>query len=208
MEGFRRQPPGFAVVVSGPSGVGKNTVVSALLERDLHPEAFRVVTWTTRAPRPGEKEGVDYHFVSKETLLEAHREGKLLEYAFVHSAYYGTPAEPVLRGIREGQIPILVVDVQGARVLRTRIQPVITVFLAPPSWERLRRQQAGRDPDSGVRMQNARWELRQAPFYDYIIENADLEKAVQELSAIITAEKARSFRRKAQIQTLLEEREP
>lgn len=184
----------FALVVSGPSGVGKTSICQALLERDGRVQPC--VTTTTRARRPGEEDGVDYHFVLEADFLEKLARGEFIEHAEVHGCHYGATAEAVRKALFNGQVMLLDVDVQGAenwrRVLGERC---VTVFVLPPSIEELRRRLEGRMTEARssfqVRMQNARRELERASAYDFWVVNDSLEKAVLSLQHILGAERAR-----------------
>ncbi|MHA2620170.1 MAG: guanylate kinase [bacterium JZ-2024 1] len=189
----------LVVVVSGPSGTGKSTLVKVLLDRRVFPNAFRVVTWTTREPRETEVNGKDYIFVGREKFERAVEEGRFLEWAYVHTAYYGSPRDTVLEGLRDERLPILVVDVQGGLAIRRRLPRSVLIFLVPPSMEVLKeRMLAARHPENelSVRLINAEWEMRHIPYYDYVVTNDDLERAVGELETVIRAESLRSSRRR------------
>jgi guanylate kinase len=189
----------LVIVVSGPSGAGKSTVVQSLLKRGTVAEAFRVVTWTTRQKRETERDGEDYIFVSEEAFMEAARSGAFLEWARVHSAYYGSPRSSVISGLQKGLVPLLVVDVQGGLAIKRRLPQSVLVFLVPPSLEALKEritQASDRWNDLGVRLANAEWEMRHRPYYDYVITNDLLERAVDDLEAIIRVERLRSHRRR------------
>src|SRR5262245_7961052 len=135
------------VVLSGPSGVGKTTVAKALL---LQPGFGRAVTATTRAPRPGETDGVDYHFLDEKRFRADVQAGRFLEWADVHGKLYGTPRASVARVLSEGKACLLVIDVQGAATLRSDAVPALYVFLAPPSAEELERRLRSRATDSAA----------------------------------------------------------
>lgn len=184
---------GFLVVLSGPSGVGKNTVLNAVLPEvpDLHYS----VSVTTRAPRPGEVHGRDYFFVTDEEFDEMIRTGRLLEWAEFVGRRYGTPRDYIERCLDEGLTVIMDIDIQGARQIRERMKEAILVFLWPPSMQELSRRIHGRGQDSQDvitrRLSWARQELEAVTEYDYVIVNDDLEKAAAELRAIIIAERCR-----------------
>lgn len=151
----------------------------------------RCVTLTTRSPRPGEVEGVAYHFCTVEEFLRLRDEGALLEWAEVHGHWYGTPRGWVEEQRRQGVDVVLVIDVQGARQVRERVEGAITIFLAPPSLEELERRLRGRERDSdaaiALRLRNAVEELRHLPEFDYLVINDDLEEAVSAVRAIFLA---------------------
>lgn len=187
---------GFLVVVSGPGGVGKNTLVSELRRR--MPEVGYSVSATTRPPRPGERDGVDYFFVTPEAFAEMVRRGELLEWARFGDHLYGTPRAFIEQALEQRRVVLLDVDVQGARQLRQKQLEAVFVFLAPPSLEALRERliRRGADPPQEVerRMQLALTELRAASDYDYVVINQGLEQAADQLEAIIRAEACRPAR--------------
>jgi guanylate kinase len=149
-------------VVSGPTAVGKGTVVARLAKQ--HPEIFVSVSVTTRPPRPGEIEGLHYHFVSAEEFDALIAKGALLEWATVHGVHrYGTPRAPVLQAIAEGRPALLEIDLQGARQVRASWPDARFVFLAPPSWDELVRRQVGRGTESAVQRERRGREWRNRP---------------------------------------------
>ncbi|GAB3927161.1 guanylate kinase [Microlunatus endophyticus] len=172
------------VVLSGPSAVGKGTVMNRL--REVHPEVFISVSATTRRPRPGEQDGVHYLFVSEAEFDELIASGALLEWAIVHGAHrYGTPRQPLLDALEAGRPAILEVDLQGARQVRASWPEARFVFLAPPTWEELLRRQQVRGTEDVAeqqrRMQTAQQEMAAQGEFDHTIVNRDVEQAVQEL---------------------------
>lgn len=176
------------VVVSGPSGVGKSTIVRAVLDRD--PEIWLSVSVTTRSPRLGEVNGVDYHFVSDtefENLIET---GGLLEWATYAGQRYGTPAEPVHRMRSQGRPVLLEIEVQGARAVRARAEDAYLVFIAPPDVETLRLRLAGRgteDPDGfAERMNIANSELEAAIEFDRVLVNSQVGECSSDLLQLIS----------------------
>ncbi|MBE3598085.1 MAG: guanylate kinase [Limnochordaceae bacterium] len=188
---------GFLVVVSGPGGVGKNTLVNEVRRR--MPQLVYSVSATTRPPRPKEIDGYHYFFVSEQRFFELVRSGQLLEYARFGDHWYGTPAEFVKRAVGAGQVVLLDIDIQGARQLRAnRLADAVFVFLLPPSLEALRERLVRRGADSPEaierRMQMALTEMAAAPDYDYVVVNASLERASELLQAIILAEACRPSR--------------
>ena len=190
----------FALVVSGPSGVGKTAICQALLERDGRVQPC--VTTTTRARRLGEVDGVDYHFVPEADFREKLARGEFLEHAEVHGFHYGATAEAVRKAFSDGQVMLLDVDVQGAGNWRRMLgKRCVTVFVLPPSIEELRRRLEDRMTEGRasfqVRMQNARKELERASAYDFLIVNDRLEEAVLSLQYILGAERARPARMRA-----------
>jgi guanylate kinase len=186
------------VVFSGPSGVGKDTVIRAVKSSgfDIH----YVVTCTTRAPRPGEVDGVDYHFVDKGEFTRMIADNELLEYANVHGHRYGTPIREVRDAFRRGQDALLKIDVQGGLQVKRRLPQAVFVFLAPPTPEellcRLNRRHTESAGELKRRTRDAHFELSQRSSYDYVIVNQpdDVETAADQLKCIITAEKLRMHR--------------
>jgi guanylate kinase len=176
-------------VVSGPSGVGKGTVVKRLLER--HPELLASVSVTTRAPRHGERDGVDYRFVSDERFDEMVDRGELLEWAHVVGHRSGTPGEPVERALAEGRDVVLEIDVQGARQVRERVPDAVLIFLAPPSMEELERRLRSRGTEDeerlALRLATAREEMGERPRFDHVIVNDRVEEATSQVEAILQA---------------------
>jgi len=176
--------------VAGPSGVGKGTVVKALLERV--PGLVLSTSVTTRAPRPSERDGVEYQFVSDERFDELVREGALLEWADAPSGSRhrsGTPKGPVEAARAAGRDVVLEIDVQGAGQVRERVPEAILVFLAPPSIDELARRlrSRGTEDDAGLarRLTRATWELEQEGWFDHVVVNDDVERAAERITAII-----------------------
>ncbi|WP_141120071.1 guanylate kinase [Mycobacterium malmoense] len=189
--GTRPAPPGKGrvVVLSGPSAVGKSTVVRCLRERipDLH---FSVSA-TTRAPRPGEVDGVDYHFVTPARFQQLIDDGALLEWAEIHGGLHrsGTLAEPVRTATAAG-IPVLIeVDLAGARAVKRAMPEVLTVFLAPPSWQDLEARLVGRGTETPEamrrRLETARIEMAAQDDFDEVVVNRQLESACAELVSLL-----------------------
>lgn len=198
---------GLLFVVSGPSGAGKTTLLRRLLEEDS--QVRFSVSMTTRPPRPGEREGVDYFFVNEEEFQRALEAGQLLEWAEVHGHRYGTPVQPVEEQRRQGYDVVLDIDVQGAKQVKERRPEAIGIFVYPPSWEvleaRLGRRGTEASTDLARRLEDARWELQQYRLFDYLLLNDDLETAYQHLRAIFLAERCR---RRPQRERQLERRFP
>jgi guanylate kinase len=168
--------------------VGKGTVVTRLSQE--HPEIFVSVSVTTRPPRPGEVDGVHYHFVSDAEFDALIAEGALLEWAIVHGVHrYGTPRDPVLRALDEGRPALLEIDLQGARQVKANCPDARFVFLAPPSWEELVRRLVGRGTESAVqqqrRLETAGAELAARAEFDHVVVNREIGQAVEDLVALV-----------------------
>ena len=175
-------------VVSSPSGGGKTTVVSRLMQR--LPGLARSVSVTTRPPRRGERQGRDYRFVSPAVFEQLRRSGQLLEWARVHGAWYGTPKAPVTRALSRGRSVVLSIDVQGARKIRRALrQRAVLIFLLPPSIAHLQTRLVRRRTETQAaihrRLVVARHELRCAARYDYRVVNDQLTRAVRDVRAIV-----------------------
>ncbi|MCV7298886.1 guanylate kinase [Mycobacterium barrassiae] len=182
---------GRVLVLSGPSAVGKSSVVRCLRERipDLH---FSVSV-TTRAPRPGEVDGVDYSFVNPERFQELIDRGALLEWAEIHGGLHrsGTPADPIREATQAGRPVLIEVDLAGARAVKKSMPEALTVFLAPPSWEALESRLIGRGTESpeamARRLATARDELAAQGDFDVVVVNSELESACSELVSLLVA---------------------
>ena len=182
-------PAAALVVLSGPSGVGKSTVVKAL--RAEHPEVWLSVSATTRFPRPGETHGVHYRFVSREEFAELVESGGLLEWAEFAGNLYGTPRQPVLEHLAAGRPVVLEIDLQGARQVRALMPAAKLVFLAPPSWDELVRRLTGRGTEDAAVVENrlavARDELAAEPEFDVTLVNTSVPEVVGQLVALAVA---------------------
>jgi guanylate kinase len=196
-------PQPLLVVISGPSGVGKDAVVKAIQKRG-HPFHF-VVTMTSRAPRPGEHEGIDYFFTSRDHFESMITADEFIEYALVYQDYKGIPKEQIRQAFASGKDVILRVDVQGAATLLRLCPDAVLIYLIPMNereWlERLRNRKTETPESLALRIQTARSELEQLSRFDYVVVNADdrLEEAVDTITAIIDAEHHRVNPRKAVI---------
>ena len=191
--------PALLLVLSGPSGAGKDSVLALLAEKGW---AFcRVPTVTTRPPRPGERDGVDYRFLKDEEYDRLLATSGLLEHAEVYGLRYGVPKAPVREALARGEDVVVRVDVQGAATLRRLLPEAVLVFLAPASLEelerRLRRRRTEDEAVLGRRLETARREMEQQGLFHYVVVNADgrLEEAAGRLAAIIEAERRRPGRR-------------
>ncbi|HIR67653.1 MAG TPA: guanylate kinase [Candidatus Coproplasma avicola] len=178
---------GTLIVISGPSGVGKGTVVDMLLKR--LPGAVLSVSCTTRAPREGEKNGKSYFFISKETFLKMIDEGGFLEYSNHFENYYGTPRFFVEQKLAEGCDVILEIDVDGAKHIRDAFPDALLLMITPPSREELVRRLRLRGTEDEVliekRLQRADYEMSRSQFYDYTVINDDLEQTVENILKIL-----------------------
>ncbi len=184
---------GNLIVLSGPSGVGKDTLLAGLLKRV--DGVVKCLTATTRPPREGERHGVDYLFLSIEEFERWIAEGRFLEYARYNQAYYGTPLHLVEEARAKGLDVILKIEVQGGLQVRQRVREAILIFVQPPSMEVLRQRLTARGTDTPEqierRLRIAEEEMRVMPQYDYLVTNDHLEQAIDLLRAIILAERVR-----------------
>ncbi len=196
----RKAKKGLLVVISGPSGVGKSTVVKELLKLSSKIELSRSVT--TRPPRPGEKKDEDYTFVSEKEFLELERRKEFLEWAQVHGFYYGTPKKFVAEALDKNNIVVLEVDVQGAAKIkeivsrgRIRVGAAVFIFLIPPSVDilafRLKKRKTEETEMLNYRLRAAIAELQVMEKYDYIVVNDKIDRAAEKINAIINVEKER-----------------
>ena len=179
---------GLLIVVSAPSGCGKDTVVSRVMEQ-LGDKAAVSVSMTTRSMRPGETEGVNYYYVSLDEFKEHIENGDMLEYACYGSNYYGTPIKPVKDKLAEGKIIFLIIEVEGGGNVKKIFPDAKKIFIVPPSMKELenRLRNRGTDSEESIleRLKIAETELERANEYDYIVENSVLEDAVSDVMSII-----------------------
>jgi len=178
---------GVVLVLSGPSGAGKSSLISKI--SDSIGEYYFSISTTTRAMRKGEKEGVDYHFVSKEEFVKDIEEDNFLEYATVHGNYYGTSLRPVRKALSEGKLVIFDIDVQGNMAVKNRLGDITTsVFITPPTLSELKHRLEKRSTDTqdviDGRIQMARREIQRTSEYDFIVINDDLDIAAEVLKQI------------------------
>jgi len=181
---------GAILVLSGPSGAGKSTIINAAA--DEIGEYYFSISTTTRSPRMGEVDGRDYFFVSKETFEEDIKAGNFLEYALVHGNYYGTSLIPVRSALEEGKLVIFDIDVQGHRLVRTKLNDITTsVFIVPPTLSELENRLRLRCTDDEVviskRLENAQKEIRAVGEYDFAILNDDIASAAADFTIIAKA---------------------
>ena len=191
------------VVISGPSGVGKDTVIQRMKERDLL--IHFVVTATTRPPRPEEEHGVDYFFVSSDEFAEMIEHGELLEYAIVYNDYKGIPKEQVRKALQSGKDVVLRIDVQGAATIREKTKDAVLIFLTTQNEEELVNRLRARKTESreglNLRIATARQELKRMHEFDYVVVNREneLDRTVDTILAIIRAEHHRVNQRKVSL---------
>ena len=188
---------GLLVIISGPAGSGKGTIVSRL--RELAPFDFSVSA-TTRKPRPGEQHGVHYYFVDKADFENKIEQGEMLEYAQYVGNYYGTPKKPVEDALAEGKNIILDIEVKGALQIKEKMPEAIMIYVLPPDYETLLARIRGRGTETEEviqkRMNEAKNEIKTFPRYDYVVINRNdgVERAAQDVLAILHAEKMRTLR--------------
>ena len=187
---------GRLFIVSSPSGGGKGTLIRRVLKSV--PGIGYSVSWTTRRPRPGEIDGVHYHFVGEDEFGAMRERGGFLEWAVVHGNSYGTARSVVEQELCEGHDIILEIDVQGAASVRAVASDAVSVFILPPSFdvlrERLRRRGTEEPATLALRLRNARDEVRRYQEFDYVIVNDDAQRAARQLEAVVYAERARRAR--------------
>jgi len=181
--------PARLTVLSGPSGVGKGTVVAEV--RRLFPHVWVSISCTTRKPRPGEADGVQYHFLTDAEFDELIANDRLLEYATFAGHRYGTPRKPVDQHLAAGRPTLLEIELQGARQVRQRMPEAQFVFLAPPSETELRHRLVGRGTESGdvieTRLKRARYELEAHHEFDVVVVNDDVQRAAAEVVSLLSA---------------------
>ena len=184
---------GKLFIISGPSGAGKSTIIRALLAQS--PDAFFSVSATTRAIRPGEQDGVDYLFVTRERFQELIRTDGLLEWAEYVGNFYGTPAEPALRALEEGRDVLLDIETRGARQVMEKYPEAVSIFVCTPSFaeleKRLRARGTNTEEDIRKRLTKGRSECEFADLYTYLIVNDDRETAAAQAAAILIAERCK-----------------
>jgi guanylate kinase len=198
-------PGAMLVIISGPSGVGKDTIIDAMQERTHDPEYRYVVTCTTRAPRPGEVDGVDYHFLTREAFLQLRADRQLLEANEVHGNWYGSPRDQVREAVLAGRDAILKIDVQGAQVVKDQVSEALLIFVVPPSLEtlfsRLRTRATETADELELRQRNAAIELARQDDYDYVVvnETGQVERTAERIDQIIAEERQRHADRRVRV---------
>lgn len=197
---------GILFVVSSPSGGGKGTLIQRVLNQV--PNLSYSVSFTTRAPRNGEMDGREYFFVTEEKFQQMVTANEFLEWAHVHSKLYGTARQQVVREISGGRDIILEVDVQGAASVRELMQDSVSIFILPPSFEVLKRRLEARGTDSpeelDLRLRNAPVELKDYSAFEYLIINDDADRAAEQMTAIVHAERARLSRQGGRAKCVVE----
>ena len=193
-----KKEKGQLIVLSGPSGVGKSTVIAELMSQRRN--LYFSVSYTTRKPRVGEQDGVNYNFVDRQEFERMIADNELLEYAEYVENYYGTSLKAIQDRLDAGCDVLLDIEVQGAAKVKARCPEALFIFIIPPSFEELSRRLHGRNTDSEDvitgRLEKARVEFRQIPSYDYLVINDKVSNAVQEIEAILTAAECRVENRK------------
>jgi guanylate kinase len=199
------RPGAMLVIISGPSGVGKDTIIDALQRRAHDPPYLYVVTSTTRAPRPGEVDGVDYHFLSREEFLRLRADRQFLEANEVHGNWYGSPRDQVREAVSSGRDAILKIDVQGAQRVKEQVTQAVLIFVVPPSLEtlfaRLRTRATEAVDELELRQQNAAIELARQDDYDYVVvnETGQVERTAERIDEIIAEERVRNAARRVRV---------
>jgi len=198
-------PGAQLVIISGPSGVGKDTIIDALRARPRDPDYHYVVTCTTRLPRAGEVPDVSYQFLPEAAFLALRDAGELLEANEVHGHWYGTPRRQVAQALADGHDVILKIDVQGAMVVKQRVPDALLVFMVPPSLEalfqRLRSRATETADELELRQRNAAIEIGRQGDYDRVVvnETGQVERTAAEIEAIIAQEKRRNAERRIRV---------
>lgn len=198
-------PGAMLVIISGPSGVGKDTIIEAMRKRHRNPDYHWAVTCTTRAPRNGEVDGISYHFLQRERFQHLVEEGEFLEANEVHGNWYGTPRDEVRRALGAGHDVILKIDVQGAQVVKEKVPDALLVFVVPPSLEtlfqRLRARATETADELEIRQRNAAIELARQEDYDYVVvnETGQIDGTAERIDEIINLERSKHPERRVAV---------
>ncbi len=198
-------PGALLVIISGPSGVGKDTIISELKQRNPGAHRHYVVTCTTRPRRPNEVDGVDYHFLTAEAFESLRERGELLEANEVHGNWYGTPRDQVARALADGRDAVLKIDVQGARAVRRAVDDALLIFVVPPSLEALAERLEGRSTETREQLrrrhQDAAGELARQVDFDHVVvnETGQVARTAAEIERTIATEHVRHPRRRIRI---------
>ena len=188
---MKKKKDGDLIVVSGPSGAGKDTICNKLLER--HKEMYLSISMTTRGIRENEKDGVDYYYVTDEVFDENIKNDNFLEYEKVYDSYYGTPKREVLNNLYDGRDVILVIDIKGALKIKEKFKDAIFIFIMPPDMKTLMKRIVTRNRDSREKMVNRFKEdyklINEYSKYNYVVVNDDVDEAVNKIDAILLASK-------------------
>ncbi len=188
---MKKKKDGDLIVVSGPSGAGKDTICNKLLER--HKEMYLSISMTTRGIRENEKDGVDYYYVTDEVFDENIKNDNFLEYEKVYDSYYGTPKREVLNNLYDGRDVILVIDIKGALKIKEKFKDAIFIFIMPPDMKTLMKRIVTRNRDSKEKMVNRFKEdyklINEYSKYNYVVVNDDVDEAVNKIDAILLASK-------------------
>lgn len=187
---------GLIIIVSSPSGGGKGSILKEYFK--LNQDARYSVSCTTRAPRPGEIDGINYYFIDKDTFIHNIKNGEMIEYTEYVGNYYGTPKKPVFDLLDQGKDVVLEIEINGAENIKKIIPESVSIFILPPSMEILEKRLRKRGTESEdiihSRLETAKKEIKCASQFDYVIVNDELEKAVKDFDTIIRAEKMRAKR--------------
>ena len=194
---IKRKKTGLVFVISGPSGAGKSTVIAEVMHR--RENIFFSVSYTTRSPRSGEQEGVNYHYIKREEFERMIRDGELLEYTLYQDKYYGTSRKIIDENLAAGNDVVLDIEVEGGSNVRAQIERSVHIFVIPPSFEELSRRLYGRRTESETvvqkRLARAREEIKQIPNYDYLVVNDSVSDAAEQILSIMEAEHCREEKR-------------
>ena len=190
---IKKRKKGDLIVISGPSGAGKDSIVDGLLK--INNKLWISVSVTTRSPRGNEQDGVEYFFLTKEEFEEKIKQNELLEYAIYNGNYYGTPKEKIIEKLNEGYDVILVIEIQGALKIKELVKEAIFIFVLPPSLEELKRRLINRNTEDKEKILNrfktAYNEINEVTKYNYVVINDKLDEAIEKVNSILLSEKCR-----------------